>query len=93
MGVPPTINLQREIILVARVVRISKGFILPISLALFFSAAYRLLLYAATQNGGLSGLSFFFFELSYSDLVSMFLHLVPAYFLIVNGDLLINWVS
>ncbi|ELU08246.1 hypothetical protein CAPTEDRAFT_228675 [Capitella teleta] len=90
MGVPPTINLQREIILVARVVRVSKGFILPISLALFFSAAYRLLLYSSTQNGGLRGLSFFFFELSYRDLVAIFLHLVPAYILIVNGDLLIN---
>lgn len=90
MGVPPTINLQREIMLVASVIRVSKGFILPISFALFFRAAYRLLLYSATQNGGLRGLSFFFFGLSYSDLVSMFLHLVPAYILIVNGDLLVN---
>lgn len=92
MGVPPTINLQSEIILVARVVNISKGFIIPLAISLFFRAAYSLLLYSSTQNGYLRGLSFFFFQLSYSDVVSIFLHLLPAYLLIVKGGMLIDWV-
>lgn len=92
IGVPPTINLQSEIILVARVVNMSKGFIIPLAISLFFRAAYRLLLYSSTQNGYLRGLSFFFFQLSYSDMVSIFLHLFPAYVLIVKGGILIDWV-
>lgn len=90
MGVPPTINLQGEVMLVARVIRVSKGFICPISFSLFFSAAYSLFLYSSTQNGYLGGLSFFFFQLSYRDLVRIFLHLLPVYLLIIKGGTLIN---
>lgn len=90
MGVPPTINLQGEVILVARIIIMSKGFVLPISLSLFFRAAYSLLLYSATQRGYLRGLSLFFFNLSCRDLVAIFLHLLPAYLLIVNGGILIS---
>lgn len=90
MGVPPTLNLQREIMLVSRVLRVSKGFIFPLCVSLFFRAAYSLFLYSSTQNGYLRGISSFFFQLSYRDVLSMFLQILPAYIFIVKGGFLVD---
>lgn len=92
MGVPPTVNLQREIILVTRIVELSKFFIVPLSISLFFRAAYRLFLYSSTQNGHLRGALYFFYGLSFRDLISMFLHLLPVFIILVKGDLLLRWL-
>jgi NADH:ubiquinone oxidoreductase subunit 4 (subunit M) len=91
MGAPPTLNLQGEIMLAARVIRISNVYIIPLFLSLLFSAIYRLLLYSSTQNGYIRGNIFCFFRLRMVDIIRMFLHLFPVYLLIVKGGVLIDW--
>lgn len=90
IGVPPTLNLQREIILVSRVLIVSKGFIFPLCISLFFRAAYSLFLYSSTQNGYLTGISCYFFQVSYRDVLSIFLQVFPAYIFILKGGFLID---
>lgn len=91
MGAPPTLNLQGEIMLAARVIKISNVYIIPLFLSLLFSAIYRLLLYSSTQNGYIRGNIFCFFRLRMVDIIRMFLHLFPVYLLIVKGGVLIDW--
>jgi len=90
MGAPPTLNLQGEIILAARVIRMSKVYIVPLFLSLLFSAIYRLLLYSSTQNGYISGNVLFFVRLRRVDVIRIFLHLFPVYLLIVKGGTFID---
>ena len=50
-GGPFTLNLLREILIIQRLVPISKWVWVPILLVCFFSAAYNLNIYATTQQG------------------------------------------
>jgi NADH:ubiquinone oxidoreductase subunit 4 (subunit M) len=90
MGIPPTLNLQSELMLVARVIKISKFFIIPLFFSLLFRAAYSLLLYSSTQHGYFSNKVSPFFSVRYGDALCIFLHLLPTYILIVKGGYLIN---
>lgn len=92
MGAPPTLNLQGEVILAARVIRISNVYIIPLFLSLLFRAIYSLLLYSSTQNGYIRRNLFCFFRLRIVDVISIFLHLLPVYLLIVKGGSLIDWI-
>lgn len=92
MGAPPTLNLQGEVILAARVIRISNVYIIPLFLSLLFRAIYSLLLYSSTQNGYIRRNLFCFFRLRIVDVISIFLHLLPVYLLIVKGGPLIDWI-
>jgi NADH:ubiquinone oxidoreductase subunit 4 (subunit M) len=92
IGAPPTLNLQGEIILAARVIIISKVYLLPLFLSLLFSAIYSLLLYSSTQNGYIRNNMFCFFRLRIVDVVRIFLHLFPVYLIIVKGGVLIDWI-
>jgi hypothetical protein len=83
MGAPPTINLVREVMLAGRVMKLSFAFILPVCFSLFLRAAYRLFLYAGTQNGGVGGGLRGHFNFFSRDFMSMFLHLFPAYTILI----------
>ena len=83
MGAPPTINLFREVMLAGRVMKLSFAFILPVCFSLFLRAAYRLFLYARTQNGRVGGGLSGHFNFLCSDFMSIFLHLFPAYTILV----------
>lgn len=90
MGVPPTINLQREIILTRRIIFISFYFILPVALSLFFRAAYSLLLYSSTQHGVIGGLRNVFECITSRALLIMGLHLVPVFLLFLKSGVVMN---
>lgn len=92
IGAPPTLNLQSELMLVGRILRMSKVYMVPLFLSLLFSAVYRLLLYSSTQNGYLRRWMYCFFCLSYVDVLRIFLHLLPVYLVIVKGGALVDWV-
>jgi len=51
MGMPPSLNLIGEVLLVGGVLRVSYVFVVALLLSLFLRAAYRLMLYTFTQNG------------------------------------------
>lgn len=91
IGIPPTLNLQSELILVARIIKMSKFFIIPLFFSLLFRACYRLLLYSSTQHGYFRSKVSPFFSLRYSDGLCIFFHLFPTYILIVKGGEIINW--
>lgn len=90
IGIPPTLNLQSELMLVARIIKISKFFIVPLFFSLLFRAAYRLLLYSSTQHGYFRNKVSPFFNLRYNDGLCIFFHLLPIYILIVKGGEIIN---
>ncbi len=90
MRVPPTINLEGEIILTAGIISISYLFIIPVSFSLFFRAAYRLLLYSGTQNGFVGELRNVIRRLSVRGALIMGLHLVPVFFLLLKSGLIMG---
>ena len=92
IGAPPSLNLQGEIILTARIIMISKAYIVPLFLSLLFRAVYSLLLYSATQNGYVTDNISCFFSLRIVDVIRIFLHLLPVYLLIVKGGDLVDWL-
>lgn len=91
IGAPPTLNLQGEVMLAIGIIRISKMYMIPLFLSLLFRAIYSLLLYSSTQNGYVRNRVFTFFRLSAADGLSIFLHLFPAYLLVVKGGVLVDW--
>ena len=48
---PFTLNLYGEIVLIISALTMGVGLAFPVALLSFFSAAYRLILYASTQQG------------------------------------------
>lgn len=90
MGVPPTINLQGEIILIGAILSMSRGYVFPIFLSLFFRAAYRLLLYSSTQNGAVGELRNVFNGLSFRARLLIFLHLIPVFLLVLKREMIIR---
>ena len=57
-GGPFTLNLYGEIILITGAVAVSFIFLGPVFLLALFSAAYSLILYAATQQGTATALNY-----------------------------------
>lgn len=92
IGAPPSLNLQGEIMLTARMIIMSKAYIVPLFLSLLFRAIYRLLLYSSTQNGYVRDRMSCFFSLRIVDVIRIFLHLLPVYLLIVKGGALVDWL-
>ena len=90
MGAPPSINLQREIIIVLGVRQSAGVFLGFVGLALFFSAAYCLHLFVATQHGtppfGVIGR----YRMSRRVALCAVLHLVPVFFIILKREVFIG---
>ena len=83
MGAPPTINLFREVMLVAGLIKISFLLLPVLAFCLFFRAAYSLFLYACTQNGGVRFRLRGHFRFFIRDYVCIFLHLLPVYLILI----------
>ena len=92
MGVPPTINLEREIILVSSILPISSGFSIPLGLSLFLRAAYRLLLYSCSQNGRLGEFINYIGVIYVRRVRGIVLHLIPVFILFIRRRIFICWV-
>lgn len=83
IGAPPTINLFREVMLAGGLIKISLLFLPVLGACLFFRAAYSLFLYTGTQNGGIRSRLSGCFRFFTRDYVCLFLHLFPAYIMVV----------
>ena len=87
MGVPPSINLQGELILVGGVISTSFFFIVPIAACLFLRAVYCLHVFSLTQHGSVRILVSVVGSVSCRRIVLVLLHVVPAFFIILKTDL------
>ena len=83
-GGPFTLNLYREVNLILGALSISIIISLPIFLLAGFSAAYRLILYASSQQGNLRSKNFIASRLNSRELIILLSHSWPAIFLLLN---------
>ena len=94
MGAPPSLNLQRELIMVVGILQSCGAFFVPVVFSLFLRACYCLHVYLRTQHGSVGG----------GLVVSGFLgflrswicvggHLVPVFLLITKRDTVRGWCA
>lgn len=87
-GGPFTYNLLGEILLIINLAQANKILIISICLLSFFSAAYRLILYCATQQGQLNNNSIILQKLSIREEIILISHLWPLLLLAISPTLI-----
>jgi len=87
-GGPFTYNLLAEVTLIINLRRVTSFSLIRIFLISFFSAAYRLILYARTQQGVPSGLYFSLTVPRFRELLIIFGHLWPLFFICLRPIIL-----
>nr|QHZ87485.1 NADH dehydrogenase subunit 4 [Coeliccia cyanomelas] len=92
MAAPPTLNLLGEISLLNSIISWSWISLLVVSLLSFFSAGYTLYLYSFSQHGNLFSCLYSLSSGYYREYLVLMLHWVPLNLLILNGDLLFDWL-
>nr|UGW52806.1 NADH dehydrogenase subunit 4 [Isocladus armatus] len=84
MAAPPTLNLLGEIHSIISLFSWSLPLGIPISVLVFMAAGYSLFMYATTQHGKPSSLSFFHKPPSPREFLTLFLHWLPLNILVFN---------
>nr|YP_009655361.1 NADH dehydrogenase subunit 4 [Oomorphoides metallicus]QCL18078.1 NADH dehydrogenase subunit 4 [Oomorphoides metallicus] len=92
MSFPPSLNLFGEINLIMSLLSFEFLIVLPVSVILFFSAAYSLYLYSFTQHGLIYSGNFSVLNSYLREYLLMILHWVPLNMMVLKGDLLFNWI-
>lgn len=92
IAAPPTLNLLGEISLLNRIIRWSWISILLLSLLSFFSAAYRLYLYAYTQHGKFYSGIYSFINGKIREYLLLLLHWFPLNLLIIKREICFLWL-
>lgn len=92
MAAPPSINLAREIFLIAANLSYSIINVLPLSLIAFIAAAYSLLLYTTTQHGNPPKLLNPLQLLNSRNYFIALLHFLPLILLITKIDIRLSWL-
>lgn len=84
MGMPPSLNLVREVMMVVGISYLSYMILLPVGIRLFLSAAYRLYLFVRVQYGDVARVRG---GISVRAIGCCFFHLVPIFcgFLLIGG--------
>lgn len=88
IGAPPSINLLREIILLARLMRYSKFLYILIFVSRFLGAAYSLYFYTSVNHGHLSLYVNYLFSINFRNLTVLILHRFPVFYLILVVNIL-----
>lgn len=91
IAAPPSINLMGEIIIFPSVIFRSKYFILPLAIIRFLTALYNIHLYTNTQHGGAPKFIKPFSQRNPTRFTLLFLHWIPANFLILKPELVFIW--
>lgn len=92
MGAPPSINLLREIILLTGILSISFRMAVLLALSRFLAAGYSLYLYTSTQHGQMGGYINGVVPISFCNINSLFLHILPAILFIFSSQYIVMWV-
>ncbi len=82
IGVPPSLNLPREIFLSSRILYLSFIHLPTLCIILFISALYSLILFTTNNHGPLARFSNPITLLNHSHLTSLLSHILPAFTLI-----------
>ena len=88
MALPPTINLQGEIILLTSTISISHMLIIPLALSMFFAATYSLHMFTSISHGAPSRTTNPIAIPSPRASLIILLHLIPAVLLITTTELI-----
>jgi NADH-ubiquinone oxidoreductase chain 4 len=91
IAIPPSINLQGEIILLTATMSISRWLLIPLRLGVFFSAVYSLHMFTAINQGAPSRTSNPFTSPTPRDAIMILLHLIPAFTLLLKTELFTCW--
>jgi NADH-ubiquinone oxidoreductase chain 4 len=91
MAIPPSINLQAEIILLTATLSISSWLLIPLALAIFFRAVYSLHLFTVTNHGPPSRSTNPFSSPSPRNTLILTLHLLPLFTLFLKTELITCW--
>ena len=92
IAAPPSLNLLREIMLLTSILHSSITILIPIGLISFLAAAYSLYMFTATQHGTYPKFSNPISIYIRRNYLTIFLHALPLYALILKADLILNWV-
>ena len=91
MAIPPSINLQGEIILLTATISISGWLLIPLALSIFFSATYSLHIFTSITHGAPSRTTNPFSSPTPRDILMISLHLLPAFLLLLKTELFTCW--
>lgn len=91
MAAPPSINLARELILVASTISCSSWSLFFLGLIRFITAAYRLFLFTRTAHGNLSNYLLIKENLKSREYLNILSHWVPLNLIILKLDILSFW--
>lgn len=92
MAAPPSINLLREIILISSILSFSFSSLVTVSLIRFFTAAYSLHIFSATQHGQISSFTNPMQTLKPKDILLLLTHLTPIIAMLIKPELIANWI-
>ena len=87
MAAPPSLNLVGELIIFPAVIFRSKYYILPLLFIRFFATVCSIYLYSGINHGGSSKFLSSFRNLKDVNILVLFLHWIPANFLVMNSEL------
>jgi len=91
MAAPPSINLIREIILIAAILKVSTSALLLLGITRFFTAAYSLYIYTTIHHGPLITTSNSLPQIKTKDLTLISMHLAPIVLIITKPELITRW--
>ncbi len=92
IAAPPSINLLREIMLITSILSKSTISLILISLIRFFTAAYSLHIYSATQHGQIRTFRNPTYSIKPKDILLLLTHLVPIVLIISKPEIIRNWL-
>jgi NADH-ubiquinone oxidoreductase chain 4 len=90
IAAPPTVNLLSEIFLMARIIRFDYLIFVVFPLGTFFGAVFTLFIYSFSQHGGIYFSSFSFGVSNIREIHTLFLHIFPLNFAILNCGVLFS---
>lgn len=91
MAAPPSINLMREIILIASVLSRSTLSAIFLIIIRFLAAAYSLNIYSSTQHGHIPSFSNPISNIKIKDIYLLSIHIIPIIILIVKPEIIRLW--
>nr|UGS80524.1 NADH dehydrogenase subunit 4 [Prolachesilla sp. PrspLA] len=92
MAAPPSLNLLSEIGLINSLVFWGYNNMIYLGLMSFLAGGYSLYLFSFSQHGKAMKSMYSFNMCSVREFMILFLHWVPLNFLILNSELLMNWL-
>nr|UGS80368.1 NADH dehydrogenase subunit 4 [Kilauella sp. KispEL] len=92
MAAPPSLNLLSEIGLINGLVSWSSISMVALGLMSFLAAGYSLYLFSFSQHGKPSSGVYSFYINNSREYLVLFLHWVPLNFLILNSEIVMNWI-